>query len=66
MVDGACSFSLARAAGGRKSAKAMARFLEEDVLTVYREAKIRLVEGDPRSSAPKRPARPTRATSARI
>ena len=43
MVDGACSFGFARAAGGRKSAKSMARFLEEDVLPVYREAKIRLV-----------------------
>ncbi len=43
MVDGACSFGFARARGGRKSAKSMARFLEEDVLPVYREAKIRLV-----------------------
>ena len=43
MVDGACSFGFGRARGGRKSAKSMARFLEEDVLPVYREAKIRLV-----------------------
>jgi len=43
MVDGACSFGFARARGGRKSAKSMARFLEEDVLPVYREAQIRLV-----------------------
>lgn len=43
MVDGACSFGFARARGGRKSAKSMARFLEEDVLPVYREAKIRLI-----------------------
>jgi len=43
MVDGACSFGFARAAGGRKSAKSMARFLEEDVLPVYREARVRLV-----------------------
>ncbi|MBI2773581.1 MAG: transposase [Chloroflexi bacterium] len=43
MVDGACSFGFGRARGGRKSAKSMARFLEEDVLPVYREAKIKLV-----------------------
>ncbi len=43
MVDGACSFGFARVRAGRKSAKSMARFLEEDVLSVYREAKIRLV-----------------------
>jgi transposase InsO family protein len=43
MVDGACSFGFARVRAGRKSAKSMARFLEEDVLPVYREAKIRLV-----------------------
>ena len=43
MVDGACSFGFARAQGGRKSAKSMARFLEEDVLPIYREAKITLV-----------------------
>jgi len=43
MVDGACSFGFGRVRGGRKSARSMARFLEEDVLPVYREAKIRLV-----------------------
>ena len=43
LVDGACSFGFARAHSGRKSAKSMARFLEEDVLPIYREAKIRLV-----------------------
>lgn len=43
MVDGACSFGFARVRAGRKSAKSMARFLEEDVLPVYREARIRLV-----------------------
>ena len=43
MVDGACSFGFARVRAGRKSAKSMARFLEEDVLPVYREAGIRLV-----------------------
>ena len=43
MVDGACSFGFARARGGRKSAKSMARFLIEDVAPVYREAKIKLV-----------------------
>ncbi|MBU6422892.1 MAG: DDE-type integrase/transposase/recombinase [Chloroflexi bacterium] len=43
MVDGACSFGFGRVRGGRKSAKSMARFLEEDVVPVYREAKIRLV-----------------------
>lgn len=43
IVDGACSFGFARAAGGRKSAKSMARFLFEDVAPVYREAKITLV-----------------------
>ncbi len=43
MVDGACSFGFARVRAGRKSAKSMARFLGEDVLPVYREAKIRLV-----------------------
>jgi transposase InsO family protein len=43
MVDGACSFGFGRVRAGRKSAKSMARFLEEDVLPVYREAKIRLV-----------------------
>ena len=44
MVDGACSFGFARAKGGRKGAKSMAQFLEEDVLPVYREARIRLVK----------------------
>lgn len=44
MVDGACSYGFARVHAGRKSAKAMARFLEEDVLPVYREARIRLVK----------------------
>jgi transposase InsO family protein len=45
MVDGACSFGFARAAGGRKTAPSMARFLEEEeeVLPVYREAKIKLI-----------------------
>ncbi len=43
MVDGACSFGFGRASAGRKSAKSMARFLREDVLPAYREAKIRLV-----------------------
>ncbi len=43
MVDGACSFGFARGRAGRKSAKSMARFLEQDVLPVYREARIRLV-----------------------
>jgi transposase InsO family protein len=43
MTDGACSFGFARVRAGRKSAKSMARFLEEDVLPVYREAGIRLV-----------------------
>ncbi len=43
IVDGACSFGFARVHAGRKSAKSMARFLEEDVLPGYREAKIRLV-----------------------
>ncbi len=43
MVDGACSFGFGRAKGGRKSAVAMARFLEHDVVPLYREAKIRLV-----------------------
>ncbi|MBM4433584.1 MAG: transposase [Actinobacteria bacterium] len=43
MVDGACSFGFARVRGGRRSAKSMARFLEEDVLSAYREARIRLV-----------------------
>ncbi len=43
MVDGACSFGFGRTRSGRKSAKSMARFLEEDVLPVYREAKIALV-----------------------
>jgi len=43
MVDGACSFGFARVRGGRKSAESMARFLEEDVLPVCREARIRLV-----------------------
>lgn len=43
MVDGACSLGFARVRAGRKSAKSMARFLEEDVLPVYREAGIRLV-----------------------
>lgn len=43
MVDGACSMGFARVRAGRKSAKSMARFLEEDVLPVYREAGIRLV-----------------------
>jgi len=43
MVDGACSFGFGRVRAGRKSAKSMARFLEEDVLPVYREAKITLV-----------------------
>lgn len=43
MVDGACSFGFAKAQGGRKSAKSMARFLAEDVAPVYREAKIALV-----------------------
>ena len=42
MVDGACSFGFARVRAGRKSAKSMARFLGEDVLPVYREAKIKL------------------------
>ena len=43
MVDGACSFGFARGRGGRKSAESMARFLEEDVAPVYREARIKLV-----------------------
>lgn len=43
MVDGACRFGFARATGGRKSAKCMAAFLEQDVLPVYRGAKLRLV-----------------------
>lgn len=43
MVDGACSFGFGRAQGGRKSAKAMARFLERDVVPAYRKAGIRLV-----------------------
>ncbi len=43
LVDGACSFGFGRAQGGRKSAKAMARFLERDVVPVYRRAGIRLV-----------------------
>lgn len=42
LVDGACSFGFGRVRAGRKSAKSMAQFLEEDVLPVYREAKIKL------------------------
>ena len=41
MAPAASAF--ARAAVGRKSAKSMARFLEEDVLPVYREARLKLV-----------------------
>ncbi len=43
MVDGACSFGFGRVRAGRKSAVSMARFLEEDVLPVYREARLKLV-----------------------
>lgn len=43
MVDGACSFGFGRVRAGRKSARSMARFLEEDVVPVYREAQIRIV-----------------------
>ncbi len=42
MIDGSCSFGFGRVRGGRKSATSMARFLEEDVLPAYREAKIKL------------------------
>ncbi|MBO0829003.1 MAG: transposase [Streptosporangiales bacterium] len=43
-VDGACSFGFARAKAGRKSAAAMADFLEHDILPAYREAGTPLVE----------------------
>lgn len=43
-VDGACSFGFARAKAGKKSAAAMADFLEHDILPAYREAGINLVE----------------------
>jgi transposase InsO family protein len=43
-VDGACSFGFARVHAGKKSAQAMADFLEHDILPAYREAGIALVE----------------------
>ena len=43
-VDGACSFGFARARAGKKSAAAMAEFLERDIVPAYREAGITLVE----------------------
>lgn len=43
-VDGACSFGFARAKAGRKSAAAMADFLEHDIVPAYRQAGIPLVE----------------------
>jgi transposase InsO family protein len=43
-VDGACSFGFARARAGKKSAQAMAEFLEHDIAPAYRQAGIRLVE----------------------
>jgi len=44
-VDGACSFGFARVRAGRKSAEAMAEFVEHDIIVpAYREAGITLVE----------------------
>jgi transposase InsO family protein len=43
-VDGACSFGFARAQAGKKSATAMADFLEHDIVPAYREAGIPLIE----------------------
>ncbi|HMK07440.1 MAG TPA: integrase core domain-containing protein, partial [Anaerolineales bacterium] len=43
-VDGACSFGFAHARAGKKSAAAMADFLEHHLIPTYREAGIRLVE----------------------
>ena len=43
-VDGACSFGFAGAKAGKKTAAAMAQFLEHDIVPAYREAGIRLVE----------------------
>jgi transposase len=43
-VDGACSFGFAKVLAGEKSAAAAARFLERDVLPVFREAGIELKE----------------------
>ena len=39
-IDGSCSFGFARAAPGERSAGTAARFLEQDVLPVYRELGI--------------------------
>lgn len=43
-VDGAASFGFARAKAGKKTAVAMADFLEHDIVPAYREAGIPLVE----------------------
>jgi transposase InsO family protein len=43
-VDGACSLGFARAKAGKKSAAAMADFLEHDILPSYQEAGIPLIE----------------------
>lgn len=43
-VDGAASFGFARVRAGKKSATAMADFLEHDILPAHREAGIALVQ----------------------
>jgi transposase InsO family protein len=43
-VDGACSFGFARARAGKKSAQAMADFLEHDIVPAYEQAGNKLVE----------------------
>lgn len=43
-VDGACSFGFARIHAGKKTAAAMADFLEHDIVPAYREVGVPLVE----------------------
>ncbi len=43
-VDGACSFGTARVLAGEKSAEAAAAFLDQDVLPVYRQLHVGLME----------------------
>lgn len=43
-VDGACSFAVARVVAGEKTAATAARFLDHDVLPVYRELHVGLFE----------------------